>query len=50
MRLVQETRAASPAPRTAQIRVLALSVRGTLYLLIALASFLLVTIVTSHGR
>jgi hypothetical protein len=48
--LVQETRAASPAPRTAQIRVLALSVRGTLYLLIALASFLLVTIVTSHGR
>jgi hypothetical protein len=50
LRLVEETRAAASAPRTGQLRVLALSARGTLYLLIALASFLLVTIVTSHGR
>jgi hypothetical protein len=50
IRLVQETRSAAPPARTAQLRVLALSVRGTLYLLIALASFLLMTIVSPRGR
>ena len=48
IRPVQEIRA-SPPPRTAQPRVLGYAARGVLYLLIALASFLLVT-VTSRGR
>ena len=49
IRLVQEIRA-SPPPRTLQPRVVVYTLRGTLYLLIALASFLLVTLVTSRGR
>ena len=47
--LVQEIRA-SPPPRTVQPRVLGYAARGVLYLLIAVASFLLVTLVTSRGR
>jgi hypothetical protein len=49
MRLVQEIRASSP-PRTVQPRVLGYTARGIVYLLIAVASFLLVTLVTSRGR
>jgi len=49
IRLVQEIRASSP-PRTVQPRVLGYTARGMLYLLIAVASFLLVTLVTSRGR
>src|SRR5262245_34491902 len=48
IRLVQEVRAAPP--KTAQRRVLGVTTRGILYLLIAVASFLLVTLVTSRGR
>ena len=47
--LVQEIRA-SPPPRTVQPRVLGYAARGVLYLLIAVASFLLVTLITSRGR
>ena len=47
--LVREIRA-SPPPRTARPRLVGYSARGVLYLLIALASFLLVTLVTSRGR
>lgn len=47
--LVQEVHAAPP-PRAARLRVLGFTARGVLYLLIALASFLLVTLVTSRGR
>jgi hypothetical protein len=47
--LVQEIRA-SPPPRRAQPRVLGWTARGVLYLLIAIASFVLVTLVTSGGR
>jgi len=49
IRLVQEIRT-SPPPRTVQPRVLGFAARGMLYLLIAVAAFLLVTLVTSHGR
>jgi hypothetical protein len=49
IRLVQEMRS-SPAPRMVQPRVLGYTARGILYLLIAVASFLLVTLVTSRGR
>jgi hypothetical protein len=49
IRLVRETRVAPP-PRTLKPRVLAYTARGILYLLIAVASFLLVTLVTSRGR
>jgi hypothetical protein len=49
IRLVQEI-PASPPPRTAQPRVLGHAARGALYLLIAVAAFLLVTLVTSRGR
>jgi hypothetical protein len=47
--LVQEIRA-SPPPRRAQPRVLGYTARGILYLLIAIGSFLLVTLVSSGGR
>jgi hypothetical protein len=47
--LVQEIRA-SPPPRTVQPRVGGYAARGVLYLLIAVASFVLVTLVTSRGR
>ena len=46
--LVQEIRASPPA-RT-QPRVLGYAARGLLYLLIVIASFVLVTLVTSRGR
>jgi hypothetical protein len=49
IRLVQEIRA-SPPPRTVQPRVLGYAARGLLYVLIVVASFLLVTVVTSRGR
>ena len=49
IKLVQEILASSP-PRTVQPRVLVYTARGMLYLLIAIASFLLVTLVTSRGR
>ena len=49
IRLVTEVRAAPP-PRAVQSRVLGFTARGVLYLLIALAAFLLVTLVTSRGR
>ena len=47
--LVQEIRP-SPPPRTVQPRVLGYAARGVLYLVIAVASLLLVTLVTSRGR
>lgn len=47
--LVQESRAALP-PRTAPFRVLSFTARATLYVLIALTAFLVVTLVTSRGR
>lgn len=47
IRVVQEIRAAPP-PRTVQIRVLGLTTRTLLYVLIAAASFLVVTLATSH--
>jgi hypothetical protein len=47
--LVKEVHAAPP-PRRAQLRVLGFTARGVLYILIAIASFLLVTLVTSRGR
>jgi hypothetical protein len=47
--LVQEIRA-SPAPRTVHPRVLRYPAHGVLYFLIAVASFLLITLVTSRGR
>jgi len=46
IKLVQEIRASRPA-RTVQPRVYAYTARATLYLLIAVASFVLVTLVTS---
>jgi hypothetical protein len=49
IRLVEESRAA-PRPRAPQLRALGFTARGILYLLIAIASFLLVTLVTSRGR
>jgi hypothetical protein len=49
IRLVQEIRA-SPPPRRVQPRVLGYTTRGILYLVIAIGSFLLVTLVTSGGR
>lgn len=49
IRLVQEIRA-SPPLRRVQPRLFGYTVRGVLYLLIALAAFLLVTLVTSRGR
>ncbi len=49
IRLVQEIREA-PAPRVARHRVLGFTARGILYLLIALAAFLIVTLVTSRAR
>jgi hypothetical protein len=48
IRLVQEIYATRPP--TVKPRGLAYTARGMLYLLIALASFLLVTLVTSRGR
>jgi len=48
IRLVQEIRTA-PRPRTVQPRVLGYTARAILYLLIAVASFLLVTVLTSRG-
>jgi hypothetical protein len=47
--LVQEIRA-SPPPRTVQPRVLGYAARWMLYVLIAIGSFVLVTLVTSRGR
>jgi hypothetical protein len=49
IRLLKEVQAAPP-PRAAQKRVLGFTARGILYLLIAVASFVLVTLVTSRGR
>jgi hypothetical protein len=49
IKLVQEILAPSP-PRTVHPRVLVYTARGMLYLLIAIASFLLITLVTSRGR
>jgi hypothetical protein len=49
IKLLQEILASSP-PRTVQPRVLVDTARRMLYLLIAIASFLLVTLVTSRGR
>jgi hypothetical protein len=49
IRLVQEIRA-SPPPRAVQPRVVGYTARGMLYLLIAVASFLLVTLITSRGH
>jgi hypothetical protein len=49
IRLVQEIRA-SPSPRRVQPRVLGYTTCGILYLVIAISSFLLVTLVTSGGR
>ena len=48
IRLVQEIRV-SPPLRTGQPHALAHAARGIVYLLIAVASFLLVTLVTSRG-
>ena len=47
--LVEEIRA-SPPPRTVQSRVLGYAARWMLYVLIAVGSFVLVTLVTSRGR
>ncbi len=47
--LVQEIRASS-LPRTVRPRALGYTARGVLYLLIAAASFLVVTLITSYGR
>jgi hypothetical protein len=47
--LVQEIRASSRA-RTAHPRVLGYTARGMVYLLIAVVSFFLVTLITSRGR
>jgi hypothetical protein len=47
--LVKEVHAGSP-PRAARLRILGFTARGILYLLIAMAAFLLVTVVTSRGR
>jgi hypothetical protein len=49
IRLVQEVRPSTP-PRTVRPRVLGYAAREVLYLLIAVVSFLLVTLVTSRGR
>ena len=49
IRLVQEFRA-GPPERTAQPRPFGYAIRGALYLLIGIASFFLVTLVTSLGR
>jgi hypothetical protein len=49
IRLVQEIRA-SPPPRAVQPRVLGYAGRGVLYVLIAVAAFLVVTLITSRGR
>jgi hypothetical protein len=49
IRLVEEIRA-EPPPRAPQLRVLGFTARGILYFLIATASFLLVTLVTTRGR
>lgn len=49
IRLMQEIRA-FPPPRTVQPRVLGYTARGVLYLLVAVASFLLVTLLTLRGR
>jgi hypothetical protein len=49
IRLVQEMRS-SPAKRMVQPRALGYTARGILYLLIAVAAFLLVTLLTSRGR
>jgi hypothetical protein len=48
IKLVREIRA-SPPPRTVQLRAFGYTARGILYLLIAAASFLLVTLMTSRG-
>jgi hypothetical protein len=55
IKLVRESRVATPTrtrtrTRTAELRALGSAARGTLYLLIALASFLLMTMLTSRGR
>jgi hypothetical protein len=47
--LVQGIRASAP-PRTVPPRVFGYAARGVLYLLIAVVSFLLVTLVTARGR
>jgi hypothetical protein len=47
--LVNDVRDVRP-PTAAQLRVLGFTARGVLYLLIAIASFVLVTLVTSRGR
>ena len=47
--LVREIRASPPPRPTVQPRVLGFTARGLLYLLIAIASFVLVTLVTSWG-
>lgn len=49
IRLVAENRAA-PQPQTLSLHIVAYGARGILYVLIALASFVLVTLVTSRGR
>lgn len=49
IQLVEQILASSP-PRTEHRRVLLYTARGMLYLLIAIASFLVVTLVTSRGR
>jgi len=48
--LVQEIRAPQPPRATVRPRVLGFAARAVLYLLIAVASFSLVTLVTSWGR
>jgi hypothetical protein len=49
IRLVQEIRVSASA-RSVQRRAFSYTARGILYLLVAVASFLLVTLVTSRGR